>query len=66
MPVRTFWGSNLSITVKREKNTSLVAKGVLTHRLQCHTACNAAPPATLQRLQYVTPAESEIANRVWK
>ena len=27
------------------EDTSLAAKGELAHRLQCRTACNAAPPA---------------------
>ena len=26
-------------------NTTLVTPGALAHRMQCHTACNAAPPA---------------------
>ena len=37
------------------RNTSLAAPGALAHRLQHRTTCNTSPPA-----------ESKIADRVWK
>ena len=45
------------ISLKQEnmKNINLAAPGTLAHRLQCHTACNAAPPA-----------KSKMADGVWK
>ena len=35
----------------KKGNTSLAVMGAFAHRLQCCTTCNAAPPATLHRLQ---------------
>ena len=43
-----------SCELELSKYTSLAAKGALAHRLQCCTACTAAPPATPQRLQRCT------------
>ena len=74
------WGLERGLPLeKKEKNTSLAARGALAHHLQRRTACNAAPPAMPHRLQHrlqhraacnvAPPAKFKIAsraNRVWK